>query len=83
MAGVAGLFRAQVVPFALLVPFVGAAASALFFRETFGRCGLPEWSCGLLHRGHLLSKRSQALPKSPECHMSQSLLNRLCRVLPS
>ena len=27
---------AQVVPFALLVPFVGAAASSIVFRETFG-----------------------------------------------
>jgi len=30
---------AQVVPFALLVPFIGSAASSVVFGETFGRCG--------------------------------------------
>ena len=35
---------AQVVPFALLVPFVGSAASSAVFGETFGRCGSPAWS---------------------------------------
>jgi O-acetylserine/cysteine efflux transporter len=31
---------AQVVPFALLVPFVGSAASSIVFGETFGRLRL-------------------------------------------
>ena len=31
---------AQVVPFALLVPFIGAGASAIVFGETFGRLRL-------------------------------------------
>ena len=35
---------AQVVPFALLVPFVGSAASSIVFGEPSGRCGWPAWS---------------------------------------
>ena len=35
---------AQVVPFALLVPFVGSAASSVVFGETSDRCGWPAWS---------------------------------------
>ncbi len=55
---------AQVVPFALLVPFVGAAASALVFGETFGPLrlsGMIIVVCGIAVM--LLSKCSQALPK--------------------
>jgi O-acetylserine/cysteine efflux transporter len=55
---------AQVVPFALLVPFVGAAASALVFGETFGPLrlsGMVIVVCGIAVM--LLSKRSQTLPK--------------------
>src|SRR6202165_1962515 len=55
---------AQVVPFALLVPFVGAAASAIVFGETFGPLrlsGMVIVVCGIaLMR---LSKRPQVLPK--------------------
>jgi O-acetylserine/cysteine efflux transporter len=55
---------AQVVPFALLVPFVGSAASSIVFGETFGRLRLA----GMLTvvggiAVMLLSKRTQALPK--------------------
>ncbi len=55
---------AQVVPFALLVPFVGAAASSVVFGETFG----PLRLAGMLTvvggiAVMLLSKRPQALPK--------------------
>jgi O-acetylserine/cysteine efflux transporter len=55
---------AQVVPFALLVPFVGAAASAVVFGETFGPLrlsGMLIVVCGIAVM--LLSKRSQTLPK--------------------
>lgn len=55
---------AQVVPFALLVPFVGAAASSIVFGETFG----PLRLAGMLTviggiAVMLLAKRTQALPK--------------------
>ncbi|MGA7996525.1 MAG: EamA family transporter [Bradyrhizobium sp.] len=55
---------AQVVPFALLVPFVGAAASSVVFGETFG----PLRVAGMLTvvggiAVMLLSKRPQALPE--------------------
>jgi O-acetylserine/cysteine efflux transporter len=55
---------AQVVPFALLVPFVGAAASSVAFGETFG----PLRLAGMLTvvggiAIMLLSRRAQALPK--------------------
>jgi O-acetylserine/cysteine efflux transporter len=55
---------AQVVPFALLVPFVGAAASGVAFGETFG----PLRLAGMLTvvggiAIMLLSRRAQALPK--------------------
>src|SRR5258707_1605152 len=55
---------AQVVPFALLVPFVGAAASALGFGGTFGPLrlsGMVIVVCGIPVM--LLSKRPQDLPK--------------------
>jgi O-acetylserine/cysteine efflux transporter len=55
---------AQVVPFALLVPFVGAAASSLVFGETFGPlrlAGMITVVGGIAVM--LLSRRTQALPK--------------------
>jgi O-acetylserine/cysteine efflux transporter len=55
---------AQVVPFALLVPFVGAAASSVAFGETFGAlrlAGMITVVGGIAVM--LLSKRSNALPK--------------------
>jgi len=54
---------AQVVPFALLVPFVGAAASAIVFGERFGPlrlAGMVIVVCGIAVM--LLSKRAPALP---------------------
>jgi O-acetylserine/cysteine efflux transporter len=55
---------AQVVPFALLVPFVGSAASSIVFGETFG----PLRLAGMLTvvggiAVMVLSKRAQVLPK--------------------
>jgi O-acetylserine/cysteine efflux transporter len=55
---------AQVVPFALLVPFVGAAASSLVFGERFGPLrlsGMVVVVCGIAIM--MLSKRPQVLPK--------------------
>jgi O-acetylserine/cysteine efflux transporter len=55
---------AQVVPFALLVPFVGAAASSIVFGETFGPlrlAGMVTVVAGIAIM--LLSKRAQILPK--------------------
>jgi O-acetylserine/cysteine efflux transporter len=55
---------AQVVPFALLVPFIGAAASSVVFGERFGPLrlsGMVTVVCGIAIM--LLSKRSQAVPK--------------------
>jgi O-acetylserine/cysteine efflux transporter len=55
---------AQVVPFALLVPFVGAAASSVVFGERFGPLrlsGMVIVVCGIAIM--LLSKRPQVLPK--------------------
>jgi O-acetylserine/cysteine efflux transporter len=55
---------AQVVPFALLVPFVGSAASSVVFGETFGPlrlAGMIVVVCGIAIM--LLSKRPQLLPK--------------------
>jgi O-acetylserine/cysteine efflux transporter len=55
---------AQVVPFALLVPFVGAAASSIVFGERFGPlrlAGMVTVVCGIAIM--LLSKRAQVLPK--------------------
>jgi O-acetylserine/cysteine efflux transporter len=56
---------AQVVPFALLVPFVGSAASSVVFGETFG----PLRLAGMLTvvggiAVMLLSKGARALPKA-------------------
>jgi O-acetylserine/cysteine efflux transporter len=56
---------AQVVPFALLVPFVGSAASSIVFGETFG----PLRLAGMLTviggiAVMLLARRPQALPKT-------------------
>ena len=53
---------AQVVPFALLVPFVGAAASTLVFGERFGPlrlAGMLIVVCGIAVM--LLAKRPQVL----------------------
>ena len=55
---------AQVVPFALLVPFVGAAASSIVFGEKFGPlrlAGMITVIGGIAVM--VLSKRPQALPK--------------------
>jgi len=55
---------AQVVPFALLVPFVGSAASSIAFGEKFGPlrlAGMVTVIGGIAIM--LLSKRPQALPK--------------------
>ena len=55
---------AQVVPFALLVPFVGSAASSVVFGETFGPlrlAGMVTVIGGIAVM--LLAKRPQALPK--------------------
>jgi O-acetylserine/cysteine efflux transporter len=55
---------AQVVPFALLVPFVGSAASSIVFGERFGPLrlsGMVVVVCGIAVM--LLSKRVQVLPK--------------------
>jgi O-acetylserine/cysteine efflux transporter len=54
---------AQVVPFALLVPFVGSAASSVVFGETFGPlrlAGMIVVVCGIAVM--LLSKRPKLLP---------------------
>jgi O-acetylserine/cysteine efflux transporter len=60
-----GYPAAQVVPFALLVPFVGSAASSIVFGETFGRLRLA----GMLTviggiAVMLFARRAQALPKA-------------------
>jgi len=55
---------AQVVPFALLVPFVGSAASSVIFGETFGPlrlAGMVTVIGGIAVM--LLARRPQALPK--------------------
>jgi O-acetylserine/cysteine efflux transporter len=55
---------AQVVPFALLVPFVGSAASSIVFGETFGPlrlAGMITVIAGISIM--LLAKRRHALPK--------------------
>ena len=55
---------AQVVPFALLVPFVGSASSSIVFGETFGPlrlAGMVTAICGIAVM--LLARRAQALPK--------------------
>ena len=55
---------AQVVPFALLVPFVGSAASSVAFGETFGPlrlAGMVTVVGGIAVM--LLSRRAQTLPK--------------------
>ncbi|MES5486015.1 EamA family transporter [Bradyrhizobium sp. INPA03-11B] len=55
---------AQVVPFALLVPFVGSAASSIVFGETFGPlrlAGMVTVIGGIAVM--LLAKRPKALPK--------------------
>lgn len=57
---------AQVVPFALLVPFVGSAASSIVFGERFGSLRLA----GMLTviggiAVMVLAKRPKALPKEP------------------
>jgi O-acetylserine/cysteine efflux transporter len=55
---------AQVVPFALLVPFVGAAASSIAFGERFGPlrlAGMVIVVCGIAIM--LLMRRPQPYPK--------------------
>jgi O-acetylserine/cysteine efflux transporter len=55
---------AQVVPFALLVPFVGSAASSIVFGETFGPlrlAGMVTVVGGIAVM--LMSKRAQVLPE--------------------
>jgi len=55
---------AQVVPFALLVPFVGAAASSLVFGERFGPlrlAGMVTVVCGIAVM--LLSGRTRSVPE--------------------
>jgi len=55
---------AQVVPFALLVPFVGAGASSIVFGERFGPLrlsGMVIVVCGIAIM--LLSKRPQIVPE--------------------
>jgi len=55
---------AQVVPFALLVPFVGSAASTVVFGERFGPlrlAGMVIVVCGI--GVMLLSKRAQVVPE--------------------
>jgi O-acetylserine/cysteine efflux transporter len=55
---------AQVVPFALLVPFIGAASSSVIFGERFGPlrlAGMVTVVCGIAVM--LLSKRPRTLPK--------------------
>jgi O-acetylserine/cysteine efflux transporter len=55
---------AQVVPFALLVPFVGSAASSVVFGETFGPlrlAGMVTVIGGIAVM--LLARRPSALPK--------------------
>ncbi len=59
------LAAAQVVPFALLVPFVGSAASSIVFGERFG----PLRLAGMLTviggiAVLVLAKRPQVLPKT-------------------
>src|SRR5258708_8370711 len=80
-----GLLRdypaAQVVPFALLVPFVGAAASTLVFGERFGPLrlsGMVVVVCGIAVM--LLSKRPQVLPKIASVQHGAATFHRLCRV---
>ena len=67
---------AQVVPFALLVPFVGAASSSVIFGERFGAlrlAGMVTVVCGIAIM--LLSKRPQASSKSRR--RSQSAMSQL------
>lgn len=64
-----GLLRdytaAQVVPFALLVPFIGAGASAIAFGETFGPLRLGGMLTVVLGIAVMvLSGRSRGLPKA-------------------
>jgi O-acetylserine/cysteine efflux transporter len=55
---------AQVVPFALLVPFVGSAASSIIFGETFGPLRLAGMLTVIVGIAVMvLSKRAQVLPK--------------------
>jgi O-acetylserine/cysteine efflux transporter len=55
---------AQVVPFALLVPFIGAGASAIVFGETFGRLRLGGMLTVVLGIAIMvLAGRRRSLPK--------------------
>jgi O-acetylserine/cysteine efflux transporter len=56
---------AQVVPFALLVPFVGAGASSIVFGERFGPlrlAGMITVICGIAIM--LLARRARVLPEA-------------------
>jgi O-acetylserine/cysteine efflux transporter len=56
---------AQVVPFALLVPFVGSAASSIVFGEKFGALRLAGMLTVIGGIGvMLLARRPQVLPKA-------------------
>jgi O-acetylserine/cysteine efflux transporter len=56
---------AQVVPFALLVPFVGSAASSIVFGERFGPLRLAGMATVIVGIAvMLLAKRPHALPKT-------------------
>ena len=56
---------AQVVPFALLVPFVGSAASTIAFGERFGPLRLAGMLTVIVGIAvMLLARRAQALPKT-------------------
>ena len=58
---------AQVVPFALLVPFVGSAASSIVFGETFGRlrlAGMLTVIGGIAVMLFARRARTQAMPKT-------------------
>jgi O-acetylserine/cysteine efflux transporter len=66
---------AQVVPFALLVPFVGSAASSIVFGERFGPlrlAGMATVIGGIAVM--LLAKRPRALSKAASKSASKSVL---------
>src|SRR5205085_12671329 len=72
---------AQVVPFALLVPFVGSAASSIVFGETFGPLrltGMVTVIGGIAVM--LLARRPRALPKIARGAAVELAVDRLCDV---
>ncbi len=73
---------AQVVPFALLVPFVGSAASSIVFGEKFGALAARRHGHGdRRHRHHVAFKASASVPEVPRepDHVASASV-RLCRV---